>query len=358
MTWIGLRDADTQAFSLAGIAANATRHPRFSQTELLRRGSLQLEFCYTPSPRAQTLVDHRCDVPWPFHLRVMITPDAVLHFSLLCGDTRSYMTLDTGLNDCERAVELVYSWHAPDRVALLSMHLPYAAKSVHRALYEPAPLPLVALQSLAEAPLGRPNLSYLAISTDIEAVGPTPSLAGNAIVETPEGPEYVARIKPGDQVLCKDGTPKYVRWAGHRDVPARGRFRPIRLRAPYFGLRHDTVVAPTQHVAFDGPDVEYLFGEERVLVSASHAVGGVQAVTDRSQHVMRYHQLLLEDHALIRIGGGVGESLYVGGLAENEMALNASIWSGVSPAHFPKHRDFAAPVLKQYEAVTLTRAFA
>ena len=147
-------------------------------------------------------------------------------------------------------------------------------------------------------------------------------------------------------------------WAGYRDVPARGRFQPIRLRAPYFGLRHDTIVAPTQNIAFDGPDVEYLFGEERVLVSASHAVGGVQALRDRRQYVARYHQLLLQDHAMIRIGGGVGESLYVGALADDKMALNASIWSGTNAKRFPRHRDFATTVLKQYEAISLTRAFA
>ena len=359
MTWIGLRTADSQAFSLAGIAAQGTRAPRFAETALLKRGSLQIEFAYTPSARRQVLIDHRYDAPWPMHLRVTITPDAVLHFDLQCGATRSYMCLETGLTDCERAVELVYSWHAPDRVAQLSMHLPFAARSVHRALYDPAPLPLIALQSLIMAPHPAGPLSYLGVSTAIEPVGPAPSLAGNTVVDTPTGPRYVSQIRAGDQVLCKNDQPRRVLWAGHRDVPAYGRFQPIRLRAPYFGLRRDITVAPTQHIAFEGPDVEYLFGEERVLVSASHAVvGGVQAIRDNRQTVMRYHQLLLEDHALIRIGGAFGESLFLGALANDEMALNASIWSGSAPQDLPVHAQFAAPVLKQYEAITLTRAFA
>ena len=357
MTWIALRDAHTQVFSLTGIAAEGNRAPSFSDTALLKRGSLQFEFTYTPHKKRQVLIDHRAEAPWPFRLRVMITPDAVLHFDLYCGDSRSYMALETGLTDCESAVELVYSWHAPDRVGQLSMHLPYSARSVHRALYDPVPIPLTTLQSLTQDTLVSSGLTYLAVSTQIEPVGPAPSLAGRAIVETPKGPEYVARIRAGDQVLCKDGSPKRVLWTGHRDVPARGRFQPIRLRAPYFGLCHDTVVAPTQNVAFDGPDVEYLFGHERVLVSASHAVGGVQALRARRPFVVRYHQLLLQDHALIRIGGGIGESFYVGRLADDEMALNASIWSGANAARFPRH-SFAAPVLKQYEAISLTRAFA
>ncbi|WP_224824151.1 Hint domain-containing protein [Cognatishimia sp. MH4019] len=358
MTWIGLRDVNTHRFSLAGIAARGLHPPRFVDDALLKRGSLQMEFAYTPSTRRQVLIDHRCEVPWPVHLRVTITPDAVLHFDLRCGAERSYMCLETGLTDCERAVELVYSWHAPDRTALLSLHLPYAARSVHRAMYDPSPVPLTALQSLIEDQGSARALIYLALSTDIEPIGPAPSLAGNAIVETPSGPRYVAHIQAGDHVLCDDGRPRPVIWAGHRDVPARGRFQPIRLRAPYFGLRHDTVVAPTQHIAFDGPDVEYLFGEERVLVSASHAVtGGVQAIRDTRKYVVRYHQLLLEDHALIRIGGAVGESLFLGALAKDDMALNASIWSGTDLDNLPSHSNFAAPVLKQYEAVTLTRAF-
>lgn len=357
MTWIALRDAQTKIFSLAGISADATRATTFSDSRLLDRGTLQFEFAYTPRKTRQVLLDHRADTPWPFRLRISITPDAVLHFDLICGETRNYMALDSGLTDCERAVEIVYSWHAPDRVALLSMHLPYSNRSVHRAVYDPAPLPLSALRALTEDRLTSLGLTYLAISTNIEPVGPAPTLAGRTIVETPKGPEYVARIKAGDQVLCADGMPKPVLWAGYRDVPARGRYHPIRLRAPYFGLRHETIVAPTQNIAFDGPEVEYLFGQERVLVSASHAVGGVQALQDRRPYVVRYYQLLLEDHAMIRIGGGVGESLFVGNIADDEMALNASIWSGVSASRFPRHTEFAAPVLKQYEAISLTRAF-
>ncbi|MEL7211411.1 MAG: Hint domain-containing protein [Pseudomonadota bacterium] len=358
MTWIGLRDANTHQFSLAGIAARGLRSPRFAEDALLKRGSLQMELAYTPSPRRQVLLDHRCETPWPVHLRVTMTPDAVLHFDLRCGSERSYMCLQTGLTDTERAVELVYSWHAPDRTALLSLHLPYTGRSLHRAMYDPPPFPLTALQSLVADTAPSPALTYLAVSTDIEPVGPSPSLAGNAIIETPSGPRYVAHIKAGDLVLCHDGRPRPVLWAGHRDVPARGRFRPIRLRAPYFGLRHDTVVAPTQHIAFDGPDVEYLFGEERVLVSANHAVtGSVQAIRDTRKHVMRYHQLLLQDHAIIRIGGTLGESLFLGALAADDMALNASIWSGTDLCNIPQHQNVAAPVLKQYEAVTLTRAF-
>lgn len=358
MTWIGLRDADTQLFSVAGIAATAKHPPRYADTALLKRGTLHAEFVYTPSRRAQVLIDHQSEDPWPVHLRVMITPDAVLHFSLMCGETRSYMALDTGLKDCERAVELSYSWHAPDRTALLSLHLPYAGRSVHRAMYDPAPLPIAALNAQIAGPRIAGHLTYLALSTEIEPVGPAPTLAGNAIVDTPDGRDYVARIKTGDHVLCKDGITRRVLWAGFRDVPARGRFQPIRLRAPYFGLRHDTIVAPTQHIAFDGPDVEYLFGEEQVLVSASHAVGGVQAIPLPDVPLMRYHHILLEDHALIGIGGAAGESLFVGSLADNDMALNASIWSGTAPRSFPRHSAFAAPVLKQYEAVTLTKAYA
>ena len=38
------------------------------------------------------------------------------------------------------------------------------------------------------------------------------------------------------------------------------------MRAPYFGLQDDIIIAPEQHVVIDGPEVEYLFSCEKVLI--------------------------------------------------------------------------------------------
>ncbi|MGL4309429.1 MAG: Hint domain-containing protein, partial [Paracoccaceae bacterium] len=87
-----------------------------------------------------------------------------------------------------------------------------------------------------------------------------PGLHGSTPVLTPDGYTRIDRLSAGDKVITHDGRAAPVRWTGLLRMPAAGSFRPVRLRAPFFGQSADLIVAPYQRVLLAGPDIEYLLG--------------------------------------------------------------------------------------------------
>lgn len=99
-------------------------------------------------------------------------------------------------------------------------------------------------------------------------------------VMTARGPVAAGSLRPGDRVITRDEGPVTLLGVTRLVVPGRGSMAPIRLRAPYFGQRGDLLVAPDQPVLVTGPDAEYLFGEDEVLVLARHLADGQMALAD------------------------------------------------------------------------------
>jgi hypothetical protein len=85
-------------------------------------------------------------------------------------------------------------------------------------------------------------------------------------------------VRAGDRLIGRDGTVGTVRSARRLDLPARGVFAPVVLRAPFFTRHRDLLVSAEQPVAIGGIEVEYLFGEDEVLVEAGHLVDGRAAL--------------------------------------------------------------------------------
>ena len=108
------------------------------------------------------------------------------------------------------------------------------------------------------------NVNFVAVSDQVEPVGPMPGLSGAARIRTTKGSVAANKVRPGGLVQMHDGDIAQVRWCGSVDLPARGQFQPLRVRAPYFGATHDVYVAAEQRMLFSGSEVEYLFGEESV----------------------------------------------------------------------------------------------
>lgn len=131
---------------------------------------------------------------------------------------------------------------------------------------------------------------------------------------------------------------------------------PVRLRAPFFGLAGDLLVAPELRLLLAGPAVEYLFGTDEVLAAAGHLTDGGAALRDRSAGVVRFHQVLLDRHAVIRVSGGWMESLFAGDLGADPALRSSSILAGMDPAEVPRHRVYARRTLKPYEVATLLAA--
>ena len=128
-----------------------------------------------------------------------------------------------------------------------------------------------------------------------------PGLSGDAPVATPDGPRPVSTLTPGDLVITETGTPQPLQWIEARPRLSLGRLAPVRLKAPYFGLRADLIVTPQTRIQRTGPTVEYIFGEDAVLVRARDLVGGPAALHDRRAPVRQVYHLMLDDRACLRV---------------------------------------------------------
>jgi len=130
-----------------------------------------------------------------------------------------------------------------------------------------------------------------------------PALAAGAILSTTAGPCAVERLRPGAELISVTGAVLPVRWLERRARLCLGRQAPVMLRALYFGLEHEICVAPETRVMRDGPAVEYLFSEERVLVRAGDMIASRGAFRDRRRPVREFYHLMCDDHACAAIDG-------------------------------------------------------
>lgn len=89
-------------------------------------------------------------------------------------------------------------------------------------------------------------------------------------VRTARGPVAAEALRPGEVVVTREGLVPILGITRHV-VPGRGSFQPVLLRAPWFA-ETDILVSGEQLVRVQGPEAEYLFGEEEVLVDRKSVV--------------------------------------------------------------------------------------
>ena len=197
------------------------------------------------------------------------------------------------------------------------------------------------------------DVIFSALSDQIEPVGPMPSLTAHTPIKTHLGDKFVKDIRRGDVVMTACGTLVPVLQVVRKTFPALGNFHPIRLRAGYFGLTRDIVVAPNQKIVVQGTDVEYMFGHEAVLLPARHLAGHFAALPAHGPELVTYYQLILPGHGTVMASGCPLMSLYIGRIRRKPDRLAASILASFDHSCLPEHPQPAWPVLKPYEAITL-----
>jgi hypothetical protein len=253
-------------------------------------------------------------------------------------------------------VRISFSWDTKRNWAQLSLERPEETTVTSLQIAHPNPIYLRDLHDAILAKGGRTfsnDAVFVALSDTIEPVGPMPTLTLNMPIATPWGYRQVQHLERGDtvQTATKGAVPVIQRIT--RTVPALGSFAPIRLRAPYFGLLQDIIVAPDQRLVIRGSDVEYLFGQEAVLVPARHLVNGFAARYEPTDSTITYTHLLLPEHETFSAAGSSFESLYIGRIRRKQEQLNASLLSHFDRNSLPEHGKPVFPILKAFEAVTL-----
>lgn len=360
MTWIAIADHSERRLSLRGLGEDKCEKPLFDDRPetLLNHGTLLMETRPSPDGRPQVLFGYKNPYPHLRSLTFQAVPGGGISMVQVHGEAISHAAISYQNRGRTDVLRIIYSWDIEAGWARLTLERPEDEHVVTVPVANPHPL---TLEDIRDLMLGRrnhtfaPDMIFAALSDRIEPIGPAPTLHPETPLATPWGYRPVSQLRRGDTVLTQGGDVVPVLHRVNRTVPARGSFRPLRLRAPYFGLQQDVVVAPDQRLRIDGPEVEYLFNEEAVLVPARHLVNGFAALEEPVGPVTTYTQLVLPGHDTVLAGGTALESLYIGRIRRNAQRLASSVLHDADRSSLPEHGRPGHQVLKWYEAIHLAR---
>ncbi|WP_146584790.1 Hint domain-containing protein [Puniceibacterium confluentis] len=354
MTWVAISGGGVN-----WVCPEMFQSPEVRRDHLLARGSLLIETRLSPEGRPQTLLSYQRRYPWAGGISLQAIPGGGLVLVLSQADDVFHTVLDYKRDARTDVLRITFSWDGPQRWGRLVVERP-EADTVDEIL-TPAPLPLM-LEDVYTM-TRRPQLCetdrdvvFFAVSDAVEPIGPMPSLTGGVPVATPRGYRALRDLRFGDTVFSRDDAVVPVLHTVARTVPALGSFRPVRLRAPYFGLARDVVVAPHQRLVIGGSEVEYIFGREAVLVPAISLVNGFAAVFEEGHRLVRYAHLLLPGNEAMIVAGAAMESLYAGRLGRNRERLAATLLADCPRHLMPAHHRAGYQVLRPFEAITLAEA--
>lgn len=360
MTWLAITDHTDRRLSLRGLGHEKRATPVIADSshEELHRGSIVFEAQVSEDSKPQVLFGYTNPHPNHRSLVFQAIPGGGVAMVHVQGDKIAHAAIAHKNAGRAEVLRLTYAWDTKYNWGRLTLE--QAGETMVTSVAVENPLPLT-LDDLRDLMLGRgqqdyaPDMVFAALSDQIEPIGPGPTLSPDTPIATPWGYRNAGTLKRGDTVYTVDGEVVPVLQTVSRSVPARGSYAPIRMRAPYFGLQDDIIIAPEQHVVIDGPEVEYLFACESVLTPARHLVNGFAARTEPCGHLVSYTQLILPNHEPVLAGGAAVESLYIGRIRRDTHQLASSVMFGVDRNDLPEHKAPSHKVLKWYEAIHLAR---
>ena len=358
MAWIGISDHDGGQFDRTGLHRSEKNAHRDDDAagDLAQRGTLLVETHLSPEGRPQSLLKYGRANPAAGGLSLQVMPSGGIVLVDTLGGVLHHAALSHDLDGRSEQVRVNYSWDAPLGWGRLTLEHLSAGRLRSRTTAAPHPIPFDDLHMISRYPTCREidaDVSFLAVSDKVEPIGPMPGLTAHVPIDTPYGHVPASRLRRGDLVYTSDGDLVPVLQTVKQRVPARGRLRPVRLRAPFFGLEHDIMLAPHQRLVMSGSQVEYMFGTQAALVPAGHLVNGGAAYYADGPDTVTYHQILLPEHAAVLAAGCPVESLYIGRLRRKPTELAESVLAGMSRNSLPEHAKPIWPVLKPFEAKTL-----
>ncbi|CUH64687.1 hypothetical protein TG4357_01432 [Thalassovita gelatinovora] len=359
MAWIAVSDRNRQTFDLSGIEqgrAQSLTQQDLTPNSLLARGSILFETKLPGDGRPRRLIGYHRDHPWVSSLSVQEMPSGGIVLVVTQGKDVFHTVLEHGAVAQAEELRVTYSWDAPARWGRLSVERIASGLVFVKELRNPKPLLLSDLRIMTLDPLQRQmdrGVSFFAVSTDIEPVGPMPGLTSAVPVLTAQGYQAAGHIRRGDLIRSPGYGSVPVLAVVKRTVPARGSFSPVRLRAPYFGLQQDIIVGAKQRLRIGGSAVEYLFGKQNVLVPAGHLINGISAIRYDQSEVVTYCQVLMPGNEPLLAAGAPLETLYLGRMRRKQTLCSAGLLAEYDRSRLPEHAAPAFPVLDHFEANTL-----
>jgi hypothetical protein len=306
---------------------------------LLAEGQFILEF-EAARNEPMVLLDYHVTRNWPRAFSVFADRQAGIILLHRQGDRLLRHVLPGPLQmDGAGIARLVYDWDGPGRGWTLKLELPETGLVRETRGRNPMPLHLEDLLAICATEGNvRRHSSVLwfgvrngpALSERSPWIGPT------TLIETVAGPLPANLLRAGDMIRVGEEAFRPLISVHHSELPARGSFSPVLLRAPYFGAPEDILVSASQLVALSGPEVEYLFGEDEVLAEAGHLIDGRAALHDPRRAVTSCVML------------DIGEALTI---SADGCGLLCHQISRTDPARTPPRR-----ILHAFEAVPLALA--
>ena len=338
-------------------AETSQLHPSVRVDSQIATGALVLEAPLPSDDRASTLLELGCLHPEPCLLRIQSIPGEGFSVLLTRGTHVFHALISHTLTARTDTFRLTYNWNADTGAGLLSIEHPGDSELFSNPLKDCPPFPgaliLSAMSEMRSRPVDDEAVSYVGFHKGPLAIGPCATLDYHTPILTPNGYAKIGTLQSGDTVVSEGGdiVPVLARFT--RTTPAYGSSAPIRLRAPYFGLQSDLVMAGTQHLIVGGSIVDYTFGRDTVLIPAQHLANGTAGISQPTRGLATYHQLLLpEGEAMIASGLAV-ESLFIGRLRRRK-EIFAHTTLAQMPRHLlPEHATPVSQILQPFEAITL-----
>ena len=162
-------------------------------------------------------------------------------------------------------------------------------------------------------------------------------------------------LRAGDAVTLAQGGLARVIWAGSLRLPARGRFRPHVLRAPWNRLETDVVASADLRLRVWGSDVDYLFGESEVAVRVGQLTDQRRVLRPDPPLTMHYRQILLDRPGALIVGGAVVEPWDVEALGGDRRLIAVTAPGGAAAALVGAGRGPSPRTLADHEVRSLRR---
>lgn len=359
MSWIGLTDLTKGLFNPAGLGAKPqhTNVQVAAPNEILPTGTLVVETLFRPeTDGSQAVLHYERSKDWHRHLSVELRKSGEMQVRMVQGQSRFIARLKFPVPEHDAAIRLYFSWNAPERWGRLAVKLVDTGEFFVIMVGNPLPMPILdALTIMRNGHSTRisAEAAFVAVSDKVEPVGLSAGICKGSRIETPSGSVRVENLRLGDRVMTATSGIQPVRWITRRTVPALGRFRPIRIRAPFFGLSEDMLVAPDHRILVEGSETEYLLGEQDALLPAQRLMGSRAAVSEARLKTVTYYHVLLDRHDCLLHDSLWSESLYVGQIATDPVRLDATALAEMPRSAIPTHRSFARHRLSDHEARSL-----
>lgn len=271
---------------------------------LLERGLFVVELAL-PLQDPMLLLDQQYVAGWPRTFALFHDPQSGITLLHRQGTSVARHSLPGPLPQGKGTARLSFQFDAPARSWSLTFEILGADPPQKTVAHgqNPLPLPLADIAHLCSKPPIPGPVLWFGLTRGDAPPGAAPWIGLRTPVETSLGPVMAGALKPGDIVLTADCGPLPLLATRRLALPARGSFAPVLLRAPFFAQTQDLLVSADQMLALSGPESEYLFGADAVLMPAGALVDARTALSDQRRAVTGSVALDLGRPALIEANG-------------------------------------------------------